>query len=295
MNACVIAETPEGAKSLCAWAREQSYAVTLIAPGVTPVEGIADKVFAIEVPADRPIDEAWATVASLVDREKPEVALVEPTRSLKVIGGRLAAHLGEAAIGEVVEFDGADALTMYYGGVAQRRSKSRGACAVYFVRAGVAGESESSGTDEIETVAFIEPPCSVEMVSSLPREKSDVNLGAADVVVAGGRGFSEKGELDLLRAFAEAVGGEVGCTRPLAEGVDWMPKESYIGVSGLMLTPKVYVGVGVSGQMQHMVGVNRANTVFAINKDKNAPIFKQCDWGLVGDLKTVLPALTEEL
>ena len=68
-----------------------------------------------------------------------------------------------------------------------------------------------------------------------------------------------------------------------------------MGVSGLMLSPKVYVGIGISGQMQHMVGVNRANAMFAINKDKNAPIFKQCDYGLVGDLKDVLPALVAAL
>lgn len=74
-----------------------------------------------------------------------------------------------------------------------------------------------------------------------------------------------------------------------------MPRETYIGVSGLMLAPKVYVGVGISGQMQHMVGCNRAATLFAINKDKNAPIFKMCDYGLVGDLNEALPALVAAL
>ena len=74
-----------------------------------------------------------------------------------------------------------------------------------------------------------------------------------------------------------------------------MPSETYIGVSGLMLSPKVYIAAGISGQMQHMVGANRSGVVFAINKDQNAPIFKQCDYGLVGDLKDVLPKITEAL
>ncbi len=74
-----------------------------------------------------------------------------------------------------------------------------------------------------------------------------------------------------------------------------MPVETYIGVSGLMLSPKVYVAAGISGQMQHMVGANRSDVIFAINKDQNAPIFKQCDYGLVGDIKTVLPALVAAL
>ena len=74
-----------------------------------------------------------------------------------------------------------------------------------------------------------------------------------------------------------------------------MPAEAYIGVSGLMISPKVYVACGISGQMQHMVGCNRAGTLFAINKDKAAPVFKQCDYGLVGDVKDVRPALLSVL
>lgn len=74
-----------------------------------------------------------------------------------------------------------------------------------------------------------------------------------------------------------------------------MPREAYIGISGLMLNPEVYVGIGVSGQMQHMVGINGAKLVFAINKDKNAPIFNQADYGLVGDLNAVLPIINEKL
>ena len=83
-----------------------------------------------------------------------------------------------------------------------------------------------------------------------------------------------------MRDVAAKLGGECGCSRPLAEGVDWMPREAYIGVSGMMLAPKMYLGIGISGQMQHMVGVN---------------IFKQCDYGLVGDLKDVLPKLAAAL
>lgn len=294
MNAWIIAENAESAQNLSTWAREKGYGVTLIAPGVAPTPGVADRILAIEVPEGRPIDDAWQTVVALAEQEQPDVVLVEPTRALKVIGGRLAASKNTAAIGDIVEFEGDEAVTMYYGGVAQRKSRPTG-FAVYFAGSGVAGESAPAGTDAVETFEFVAPERGVEVIASRELEKSDVNLGAADVVLAAGRGFAEESELDLLRALAGAVGGEMGCTRPLAEGVDWMPKESYIGVSGLMLAPKVYMGVGVSGQMQHMVGVNCANTVFAINKDKNAPIFKQCDWGLVGDLKTVLPALVEEL
>ncbi|WP_270296857.1 electron transfer flavoprotein subunit alpha/FixB family protein, partial [Eggerthella sinensis] len=121
------------------------------------------------------------------------------------------------------------------------------------------------------------------------------DLFKADAVVAAGRGFAEESELDLARALCDKLGGGLACSRPLTEGVNWLPTELYVGVSGLMLSPKVYVACGISGQMQHMVGCNRSGMVFAINKDKNAPVFKQCDYGLIGDVKDVLPALTAAL
>ena len=135
----------------------------------------------------------------------------------------------------------------------------------------------------------------VKLLASKPIEKSGVDLFKADAVVAAGRGFAEEADLDLARALAEKLGGGLACSRPLTEGVNWLPTELYVGVSGLMLSPKVYVGRRHLGQMQHMVGCNRAGSMFAINKDKNAPVFKQCDYGLVGDVKDVLPALTAAL
>ena len=99
----------------------------------------------------------------------------------------------------------------------------------------------------------------------------------------------------MARDLAAKVGGELGCSRPLAENVDWMPRNLYIGVSGLNLAPKAYFALGISGQMQHMVGVTNAETIIAVNKDQNAPIFKQADYGIVGDLYKVIPALIEKL
>ena len=183
---------------------------------------------------------------------------------------------------------------MYFGGVGQRKSRANGT-AIYTVGAGVFDEASASGTDAVEEAPFAAPARALRVTGTKDLPKSDVDLAAAGVVVAGGRGFAEEADLQLMRDVAAKLGGECGCSRPLAEGVDWMPREAYIGVSGMMLAPKVYLGIGISGQMQHMVGVNRAGTMFAVNKDKNAPIFKQCDYGLVGDLKDVLPKLAAAL
>ena len=149
----------------------------------------------------------------------------------------------------------------------------------------------ATGTDVVEEAPFEAPENAVVKTGSEPLPTSGIDLSAADVVIACGRGFAEEADLQLARDLAVKVGAEVGCTRPLAEGNAWFPREAYIGVSGTMLSPKVYIGLGVSGQMRHMVGVNAADIIVAVNKDKNAAIFKQCDYGIVGDLKAVLPEL----
>jgi electron transfer flavoprotein alpha subunit len=87
----------------------------------------------------------------------------------------------------------------------------------------------------------------------------------------------------------------VACSRPIAEGLGWLPKNRYLGVSGAVISPKVYLALGISGQVQHLVGVNGSKAIVAINKDKNAPIFGHCDLGLVADLEAVLPELSEKL
>jgi electron transfer flavoprotein alpha subunit len=99
----------------------------------------------------------------------------------------------------------------------------------------------------------------------------------------------------MLEEFTALIKAELGCSRPLAEGVNWLPRERYIGVSGAIIKPEVYFAIGISGQVQHMVGVNQAKVIIAINKDKTAPIFQQCDYGVIGDLYKILPALQERI
>ena len=187
------------------------------------------------------------------------------------------------------------ATSLYFGGVGERVQKAVGDVAIYTVGTGVFEGAEATGANAVEDIAWVAPANPVKLVSSKPIEKSGVDLNKADIVVAAGRGFAEESELDLARALCDKLGAGLACSRPLTEGVNWLPTELYVGVSGLMLSPKAYVACGISGQMQHMVGCNRAGTMFAINKDKNAPVFKQCDYGLVGDVKDVLPALAAAL
>ena len=294
MKALVIAEHADAARDLCAGARTVADEVTLVSFGET-CGGVADKNVLVTVPEGRILDAAAATVAAVFDAENPSVVLVEPTRRMKVIAGKLAAHADASVITDVMGLEGDVAESMYFGGVGCKRQKATGPVAIYTVGAGCFPDAAASGTDAVEEAVWVEPAAPVKLISSEPIQKSGVDLNKADVVVAAGRGFAEESQLDLARELCGKIGGGLGCTRPLTEGVDWLPRETYIGVSGLMLSPKVYVACGISGQMQHMVGCNRAGQVFAINKDKNAPVFKQCDYGLVGDIAQVLPAVVAAL
>lgn len=131
----------------------------------------------------------------------------------------------------------------------------------------------------------------VRVTQKKPRKESGVNLEAATVVVAAGRGFKTKDDLKLAFDLAQTLGGQVGCTRPLATDLGWLTDDYWIGLSGKEVKPKLYIGAGVSGQIQHTTGIRSSKVIVAINSNKDAPIFKMADYGIVGDLYKVLPAL----
>lgn len=294
-NVFVIAQTAQGAAEACAAARSFGGEVTLCVVGGDAVTGVADKCLHIEVPASNIADDAYPAVVAACKQSGATAVIAENTLSNLSIVGRVAAANGAAAITGVTSFDGAAASSMYYGGAGVRTAEPAGEFSVYVISGGAFDASAATGSDVVEELAFEAPANAVAKVASEPVPASDVNLHAADVIVSCGRGFAEKEDLQLAYDLAAKLGGECGCSRPLAEGVDWFPREAYIGVSGLMLSPRVAICVGVSGQAQHMIGLTGAETLIAVNKDKNAPVFKQCDCGFVGDLKEALPALTAAL
>ena len=295
MAVFVLAETPEAAQGLCACARTLGEVSLVSVTGETALTGIADVVYKIAVPEGEMIEAAAATVAALIAEKVPEIVLAEPTRRMKAIAAVVAAKLGTAVVADVKDLSEGIATTLYFGGVANRTQRVKGQIAIYTCNPSVFGEVDpASGTDVIEEISFV-PAAGAKVRSREALPPAGVNLSAAKRVVAAGRGFGSEEELDLAREFAAKVGAELGCSRPLTEEQDWFPREAYIGVSGLMLDPQIYFAIGVSGQIQHMVGVNGANLVFAVNKDKNAPIFAQADYGLVGDIKDVLPQINAKL
>ena len=120
----------------------------------------------------------------------------------------------------------------------------------------------------------------------------DVNIEDADILVGGGRGLGEKDNFQLAEDLAEALGGAVAATRAVVDA-GWYPYETQVGQTGKTVSPKLYVALGISGAIQHKVGMQSSNVIVSINKDANAPIFEFSDLGVVGDVHEIVPKLTE--
>jgi electron transfer flavoprotein alpha subunit len=133
------------------------------------------------------------------------------------------------------------------------------------------------------------------VVSRAPKQRGSVDITGAKKNVCVGRGLAKKEDIGIARELAQVLGGEVGCSRPVAEELQWLPEEVYLGISGKTVKPLLYLSLGVSGQVQHITGIRDSKVIFAINRDENAPIFDAADFGIVGDLYQVVPRLIEEL
>lgn len=294
MTILVFAEKNSTLVELCNGARQLGDRVEAVVIGEAQ-GGFADKVWSIPAQEGVMFEDYTETIAALVEKVKPSFLLVETTKRCKLVAGRLAAKLGASVITDVSELtsDG-EAKHMVYGGAAVHKEKAATATAIVTVGSGVFSESEPVSLEsEIETVEFVAPAFSVKVVSREQKPKATADLRKAKRVIGVGRGLAAEADLAMIEELAKSIDAEVGCSRPIADGEGWMPKDTYIGVTGLMISPDIYISLGISGQIQHVVGINSSKVVIAVNKDKNAPIFKYADYGIVGDMYKVVPALTE--
>jgi len=144
-------------------------------------------------------------------------------------------------------------------------------------------------------IEYVAPQASrVKLLSVEEKKKGGANIEAAEIVVGVGRGFRVKEDLKLAFELANVIGAQVGCSRPIAADLKWLPEDAWIGISGKKIRPKLYITIGISGAPQHISAVD-AKVIVSINKDKNAPIFKYSDYGIVADLYQFLPILTKKL
>lgn len=228
------------------------------------------------------------------------LVLLPADRRGKAMAAKLGVALGAAVINEASSFEvsgGVAARHMMYGGLAVGDEASATDITIATIGSGVfeAQAPQAGKSGEERTADFVAPPHPITLVETKPKPGSSVDLGKAKRVVGVGRGFGKQEDIALARELAAAIEAELGCSRPIAEGEHWMERERYIGVSGQSLKADMYFTLGISGQIQHMVAANDSRVIIAVNKDKNAPIFKYADYGIVGDIYKVVPAVSKAI
>lgn len=256
------------------------------------VAGVADAT-ALLASGDAPLEALAPAVVAAVNAQPGDRIIVENTQAGRVFAGALAASAHAPILQSVTAVSDDTATVARYGGlVIEKRALTGTVVLVMDGATSVAGEAGSVSVS-VSTREESGYPANVTAVA--PAQSRAVDLTAAKSIVAVGRGFKEKDDLALAEALAASLGAELACSRPLAEGQNWLARDRYVGVSGAKVSPELYLAVGISGELQHMAGLRGARSIVAINSDPQAPIFSECDFGIVGDLYQVLPKLSAAL
>src|SRR5690348_16745113 len=306
----VSLETLTAAQAIAAeagWSLEAA----VVGGGIDPVaQEIAKvklgKVYAIESPhLERYTADAYvAALKQFITTRQPKLVLMPHTYQVRDFAPKLAASLGRTLISDAIAYrkDGAKLVftrQMFQGKFAADVSF---ACDPPHFATFQAGSFRGDKVEMGATAAPIEKvgaqvdagAIRVKPLEIFKEAKQAVDLTQAEIIVSVGRGIKEQKNIEIAKALAEALGGEIAASRPICDS-GWLPMDRQIGSSGQTVAPKLYLALGISGAIQHIVGMKGARSIIAINKDAEAPIFEIADFGVVGNLFDIVPALTEEV
>jgi electron transfer flavoprotein alpha subunit len=241
----------------------------------------------------------------VIEAAKPDLVLFPHTYQVRDFAPKLAASLGKAMIGDCIGFRHEGGKLIFVRQMFQGKT----AADVSFTASAPWFASFQSGAFRADLLAAhpsgkaavnsVKVDLRPEQIRTKPLElfkeaKSAVDLTQAPLIVAVGRGIKAPENIAQAEALAKAIGGELAASRPICDE-GWLPMERQIGSSGQTVAPKLYLALGISGAIQHVVGMKGSRTIVAVNKDQNAPIFEIADYGVVADIFEIMPALTEEL
>jgi electron transfer flavoprotein alpha subunit len=243
-------------------------------------------------------------LAALLAKESPDLVFLPHTYQTRDFAPALAARLGRAFIADVTSFRSQDGAVVYSRPVFQGKLTADvaasgpaphlvtfqiGAFRADAAKKGAAPAPIRRAPIEIDAASIRQQP-----EAPFKEAKQAVDLSQAERIVAIGRGIKGQEHLALAQQLAQAMGAEIAASRPICDS-GWLPMDRQIGSSGQTVAPKLYVALGISGAIQHLVGMKGSRTIVAINKDAEAPIFEIADYGIVGDLFEIVPAMIGEL
>jgi electron transfer flavoprotein alpha subunit len=241
-------------------------------------------------------------LASLVAEKSPAAVLVAGTTEGKEVAGRLAVKTGSGVLTDAVNITaGADGRPVAeqpnFGGAITVHSTVRTGTPIIAVRPNAITAEPSPGEAAVEAISFAisDAAKAARVTEHVVAEKSErPDLTEAQIVVSGGRGTGSEEGFKIIEKLADALGAAVGASRAVTDA-GWYPYQFQVGQTGKTVSPQLYLAVGISGAIQHRAGMQTSKTIVAINKDSEAPIFEIADYGIVGDLFTVVPQLLDEI
>jgi len=263
-----------------------------------------EKVYAVEhdLLKDYTPDAYSAALRQLLERVRPLVGLFPHTYQVRDFLPKLATSLGKVAVSDAIahRVDGGALVLvrqLFQGKVnADVRFAGDGPHFASLQAGAYRADQLAAGSAAVEKFAPQIAPGDVRTkpLDLFRESQRAVDLGAAEIIVSVGRGIKEADNIPLVEKLAKALGAELAASRPICDA-GWLPMERQVGSSGQTVAPKMYMAVGISGAIQHLVGMKGSRVVVAINKDPNAPIFEVADYGIVGDLFQVVPELVAEI
>ena len=245
--------------------------------------------------------EVWAAaVAQIATEGEAHTILIAGSRSGREYSPRVAVKLDAPLLEDVISLkdEGGVLQAEHYTFLARvtERIEAEGPMAIVTVKPGAfaAATPGSTASDQFD-VDLILPKRRLTITGRTQEKSGRISLTEADIVVSGGRGVgSAEGFTQLVEGLANQLGAAIGATRAVVDA-DWRPYSEQVGQTGKTVQPKAYIAIGISGAVQHLSGMNKSKCIVAINKDAEAPIFKIADYGIVGDVKEIVPAIIQEL